>query len=60
MLVLQMIYVEDDEHKHKIIKGFTQKYNVNELIYFETFQYVRLAIARGKEIKSWIREKKNS
>ena len=28
MLVLQMIYVEADEHKHKIIKGFTQRYNV--------------------------------
>jgi putative endonuclease len=47
------------EHKHKIIKGFTQKYNVNKLVYFETFQDVRLAIAREKEIKKWRREKKN-
>jgi putative endonuclease len=59
MLVLQMVYVEDDEHKYKIIKGFTQRYNVNKLIYFETFQDVRLAIARKKEIKKWRREKKN-
>ena len=57
MLVLQMIYVEDDEYKHKIIKGFTQRYNVNKLIYFETFQDIRLAIARKKEIKKWRREK---
>ncbi|MCD4731860.1 MAG: GIY-YIG nuclease family protein [Bacteroidales bacterium] len=47
------------EHKQKIIKGFTQKYNVNKLIYFETFQDVRLAIAREKEVKKWRREKKN-
>ncbi len=59
MLALQMIYVEDDEHKHKIIKGFTQKYNVNKLIYFETFQDIRLVIAREKEVKKWRREKKN-
>ncbi len=54
-----MIYVEDDEHKHKVIKGFTQKYNVNKLIYFKTFQDIRLAIVRKKEIKKWRREKKN-
>ena len=47
------------EHKQKIIKGFTQKYNVNKLIYFETFQDVRMAIARKKEVKKWGREKKN-
>jgi putative endonuclease len=51
MLVLQMIYDEDDEHKHKVIKGFTQKYNVNKLIYFETFQDIRLAIIREKKNK---------
>jgi putative endonuclease len=47
------------EHKHKVIKGFTQKYNVNKLIYFKTFQDIRLAIVRKKEIKKWRREKKN-
>jgi putative endonuclease len=47
------------EHKHKLIKGFTAKYNVNKLVYFEQTSDVRAAIAREKEIKKWRREKKN-
>jgi len=46
------------EHKHKLSPGFTQKYNVNRLVYFETFSQVQDAIAREKEIKGWIRKKK--
>ena len=34
------------EHKQKIIKGFTQKYNVDKLIYFERYNFVDMAIAR--------------
>ena len=46
------------EHQHKLIPGFTSKYNVNRLVYFETTTDVRAAIAREKEIKAWRREKK--
>jgi putative endonuclease len=47
------------EHKNKLIKGFTYKYNLNKLVYFEETQDVTAAIAREKEIKRWRREKKN-
>ena len=46
------------EHKNKIIKGFTSKYNVNKLVYFEETKDVNEAIAREKEIKGWRRSKK--
>jgi putative endonuclease len=46
------------EHKQKKIKGFTQKYNVDKLIYFERFDSVDSAIAREKQIKGFSREKK--
>ena len=47
------------EHKNKLVKGFTEKYNVNKLVYFEETQDVTAAFAREKEIKKWRREKKN-
>ena len=47
------------EHKNKLVKGFTEKYNENKLVYFEETQDVTAAIAREKEIKKWRREKKN-
>lgn len=46
------------EHQQKLIPGFTAKYNINRLIYFEETPDVRSAIAREKEIKSWNRTKK--
>ena len=46
------------EHKQKNVKGFTQKYNINKLIYFEIFDFVDLAIAREKQIKGYSRVKK--
>lgn len=48
------------EHKEKLVKGFTQKYNINKLVYFEETQEVNAAIMREKEIKKWRREKKDS
>jgi len=39
-------------------KAFTTRYKINRLVYFERFQYVRSAIAREKQIKSWNRVKK--
>jgi len=47
------------EHKNKLIEGFTEKYNVNKLVYFEQTQDIYTAITREKEIKKWRREKKN-
>jgi len=47
------------EHKNKLVKGFTEKYNVNRLVYFEETEDVIAAIAREKEIKKWRREKKD-
>ena len=46
------------EHKQKKIKGFTQKYNVDKLIYFERFDSIGSAIAREKQIKGFSKEKK--
>ncbi len=47
------------EHKNKIIRGFTSKYNISKLVYFEETGDVISAIEREKEIKRWRREKKN-
>ncbi len=46
------------QHKNKLVEGFTKKYNVTRLVYFEVFGDVRDAIAREKQIKSWRRSKK--
>jgi putative endonuclease len=48
------------EHKNKLIPGFTSKYNVHKLVYFEETADVLTALAREKEIKKWRREKKNN
>ena len=47
-----------EEHKNAQIKGFSQKYNINKLIYFEEYNYINDALEREKELKSWRREKK--
>jgi len=46
------------EHKHKLIPGFTSKYNVNKIVYYETFSSPEEAIAAEKKIKGWTRQKK--
>ncbi|MGH8501869.1 MAG: GIY-YIG nuclease family protein [Gammaproteobacteria bacterium] len=48
------------EHKSKLVKGFTEKYKLNKLVYFEQTSDVVAAIGREKEIKKWRREKKNA
>ena len=48
------------EHKHKLVDGFTQRYRVNKLVYFESTGNIMAAIEREKQIKSWRREKKNA
>jgi putative endonuclease len=46
------------QHKTGEVEGFTRRYKVNRLVYYETFQYVNNAIVRETEIKKWRREKK--
>ena len=46
------------EHKNGIIEGFTKKYGVNRLVYFEESAEVNAAIRREKQIKGWRRDKK--
>jgi len=46
------------EHKSKQIEGFTKKYNVNKLIYYEDFDEINDAIEREKQIKGGTRQKK--
>jgi putative endonuclease len=47
-----------DEHKNKLVEGFTSKYNVNRLVYFEETNDVNAALNREKQIKGWLRAKK--
>ena len=46
------------EHKQKLILGFTQRYNITQLVYYEATSDVRSALAREKQIKGWLRAKK--
>ena len=46
------------EHKSKFLKGFTDRYNVNKLVYYEIFEDSYQAITREKQIKSGSRKKK--
>ena len=47
------------EHKNKLIDGFTKKYNVDKLVYFDFCENVESAILREKQMKGWTRQKKN-
>jgi putative endonuclease len=46
------------EHESKLIPGFTRKYNLHKLVYFETFGNINGAICREKKIKGWLRSNK--
>ena len=46
------------EHKNKLTPGFTSKYNLTRLVYFEESRYADIAISREKQIKGWTRVKK--
>ena len=48
------------EHKNDLIDGFTKRYNVHKLVYFETTTDVTAAIKREKQLKGWTREKKDA
>lgn len=44
------------EHKNKLVDGFTKKYNLSKLVYFEIFPQVKDAIIREKRLKKWKRQ----
>jgi len=44
------------EHKKKLVSGFSKRYGLDKLIYFETFPYVNEAIKREKQLKNWNRQ----
>ena len=46
------------EHKQKTFEGFTKKYNLTKLVYYETTEDINSAISREKQIKGWLRRKK--
>ena len=52
--LLQRVY----QHKRKQVEGFTRKYNITQLVYFEVAPDALSAIAREKQIKGWLRSKK--
>ena len=47
------------EHKSERLDGFTKKYHINKLVYYEEFSEINKAIAREKQLKHWSRMKKN-
>ena len=52
------IYRRIFEHKHKLVEGFTKKYHITKLVYYEVFDDIELAISREKQIKGGFRQRK--
>ena len=48
------------EHKQELVEGFTKRYHVHKLVYYEQTSDIRSAIQREKELKGWLRAKKNA
>ena len=46
------------EHRHRLVPGFTSRYNIDHLVHAESFSEARDAIAREKQLKGWVRAKK--
>ena len=46
------------EHKNKLLEGFTSKYKITKLVYYEVAEEIESAILREKQIKSWPRKAK--
>jgi putative endonuclease len=56
--VTSSIYHRSLQHKSGEIDGFTKRYNINRLVYYEVFEHIGNAIAREKQIKAWTRAKR--
>lgn len=50
--ILRRVY----EHKNKLLDGFSKKYNISKLVYFEVFTSIEDAIKREKQLKNWHRQ----
>ncbi|MEW6387233.1 MAG: GIY-YIG nuclease family protein [Thermodesulfobacteriota bacterium] len=48
------------KHKNSLVKGFTKKYKINRLVYYEETNDILAAIEREKQVKGWRRDKKNA
>ena len=48
------------EHKSGVFQGFTKRYKVNKLVYYEKYSEITRAISREKQLKHWCRKKKNA
>ncbi|HAG52160.1 MAG TPA: GIY-YIG nuclease [Alphaproteobacteria bacterium] len=48
------------EHKNKLVEGFTEKYNIEKLVYYEIFDDIELAIEREKQLKNWHKDWKRN
>ena len=48
-----------EEHKKGLVEGFTKLYNIKKLVYVETTSDIKAAIQREKQLKGWVREKKD-
>ena len=46
------------QHKKKLVEGFTKRYNLTRLVYYEAGDDIRSAIQREKQIKGWLRKRK--
>ena len=46
------------EHKNKLVPGFTSRYNIQILVYYESTSSIHVALEREKQIKGWLRSKK--
>ena len=58
--VTNNLYRRVYEHKNKLIGGFTKKYNITKLVWYEVTSEITSAIVREKQIKGWLRKKKNA
>jgi putative endonuclease len=46
------------QHREGVVPGFSKRYRIHRLVYYELFGHIRAAIAREKQIKAWSRKKK--
>ena len=46
------------QHKNRLIDGFSKKYKIDRLVYFEAYEDINVAISREKQLKGWRRDKK--
>ena len=48
------------EHRNELVEGFTKRYHIHKLVYFEECSEIEIAIEREKQLKRWVRAKKNA